>query len=63
MAGLPECKPRDLTMARLPECKTRDLTSVLKALPGKVDIKRYSPSILFSSMYLYTLVRAQLVHY
>ena len=28
-------------MDGLPECKPRDLTSVLKALPGKVDIKCY----------------------
>ena len=34
-------------MAGLPECKPRDLTSALKALPGKVDIKRHSPSILY----------------
>ena len=25
----------------------RDTTSVLKALPGKLDIKRHSPSILY----------------
>ena len=34
-------------MAGLPEAKPRDLTSVLKALPGKVDIKRYSPYFLY----------------
>ena len=35
--------------------KPRDSTSVLKALPGKLDIKRHSPSILYLSdcMYLY----------
>ena len=27
--------------------KSRDSTSVLKALPGKLDIKRHSPSILY----------------
>ena len=27
--------------------KPRDSTSVLKALPGKLDIKRHSPSILY----------------
>ena len=27
--------------------KPPDSTSVLKALPGKLDIKRHSPSILF----------------
>ena len=26
-------------------------TSVLKALPGKLEIKRYSPSILYVSLY------------
>ena len=34
-------------MAGLPDCKPRDLTSVLKVLPGKIDIKRHSPSILY----------------
>ena len=28
-------------------CKPRDVKSVLKALPGKLDIKRHSPSILY----------------
>ena len=27
--------------------KPRDLTSVLEALPGKLDITRHSPSILY----------------
>ena len=27
--------------------KPRDVNSVLKALPGKLDIKRHSPSILY----------------
>ena len=27
--------------------KPRDSTSILKALPGKLDIKRHSPSILY----------------
>ena len=27
--------------------KPRDVTIVLKALPGKLDIKRHSPSILY----------------
>ena len=27
--------------------KPRDVTSILKALPGKLDIKRHSPSILY----------------
>ena len=29
--------------------KPRDVKSVLKALPGKFDIKRHSPSILYLS--------------
>ena len=30
--------------------KPHDSTSILKALPGKLDIKRYSPSILYVSV-------------
>ena len=29
-------------------------TSVLKTLPGKLDIKRHSPSILYISIAIYT---------
>ena len=32
-------------------------TSVLKALPGKLDIKRHSPSILFLRVFLSAFLR------
>ena len=39
-------------------------TSVLKALPGKLDIKRHSPSILYlSSIYLLYLGGSVADHY
>ena len=33
--------------------KPRNSTTVLKALPGKLDIKRHSPSILYRFALLY----------
>ena len=40
-------------------------TSVLKALPGKLDIKRHSPSILYLQYSLFTrffLTKTQMTH-
>ena len=36
-------------------------TSVLKALPGKLDIKRHSPSILYMSCYHHFLLFMKIV--
>ena len=41
--------------------KTRDPTSVLEALPGKLDIKTHSPSILYF-MSLFTLLLDLILH-
>ena len=39
--------------------KPRASTSVLKAFPGKHDIKRHSPSIFYRSGYLQSTVNSQ----
>ena len=40
-----------LLISSLPGKKPSDSTCALEALPGKLDIKRHSPSILVSGMY------------